>query len=95
MRKADIVNEIMNKTGIDKVAVEAIIESIMETVRSSVIQGEPIYLRGFGTFKVKKRANKIGRNIFKNTTVRIPAHNVPIFKPCKEFVSEVKIKVKL
>lgn len=95
MRKADIVNEIMNKTGIEKVAVEAVVESIMETIKSSMASGENIYLRGFGTFLLKKRAAKIGRNITKNTTVNIPAHMIPQFKPAKEFVEEVKTKVKV
>ena len=95
MRKADIFSEIMNKTGIEKVAVEAVVESIMETIKSSMASGENIYLRGFGTFLLKKRASKIGRNISKNTIVKIPAHVIPSFKPAKEFVEGVKTKVKV
>ena len=95
MTKADIVNEIVNKTGIDKVVVLGIVESYMDTIKSSMIKGENIYMRGFGSFVLKKRAAKLGRNITKNTTVKIPAHNIPAFKPCKEFVDEVKMKVKI
>jgi DNA-binding protein HU-beta len=95
MTKADIVNEIVSKTGIDKVVVLGVVESFMDTVKSSMIKGENIYVRGFGSFILKKRAAKLGRNITKNTTVKIPAHNIPAFKPCKEFVDEVKQKVKV
>jgi DNA-binding protein HU-beta len=95
MTKAEIVNEIVNKTGIEKVAVQAIVESLMETLKDSMIKGDNIYLRGFGSFIIKKRREKTGRNISKNTAVKIPAHNVPAFKPCKEFVEAVKIKVKV
>jgi DNA-binding protein HU-beta len=95
MTKADIVNEIVGKTGIDKVVVLGVVESFMDTVKSSMIKGENIYVRGFGSFILKKRAAKLGRNITKNTTVKIPAHNIPAFKPCKEFVDEVKQKVKV
>jgi DNA-binding protein HU-beta len=94
MTKAEIVNEIINKTGIEKVAVSAIVESLMETIKGSMIKGDNVYLRGFGSFILKKRAEKVGRNITKNTSVIIPAHNIPAFKPCKEFVEEVKSKVK-
>jgi DNA-binding protein HU-beta len=95
MRKSEIVTEVMNRTGIEKVAVEAVIESIMQTIKSSMVSGENIYLRGFGTFLLKKRASKIGRNISKNTTVTIPAHMIPSFKPAKEFVDEVKSNVNI
>ena len=95
MRKADIVNEIMNKTGLEKVLVEAIVEEIMATIKSSMSKGENIYLRGFGTFLIKKRAAKIGRNISKKTAVKIPAHNIPAFKPAKTFAVKVKTKVKV
>ena len=95
MTKADIVNEIVSKTGIDKVVVLGIIESYMDTIKSSMIKGENIYMRGFGSFILKKRAAKLGRNITRNTSVKIPAHNIPAFKPCKEFVEEVKLKVKV
>ena len=95
MTKAEIVNEIVNTTGIDKVAVSGVVESLMNTITTSMIKGEPVYLRGFGSFILKTRAEKVGRNISKNTTVKIPAHNIPAFKPSKEFVEEVKTKVKV
>ena len=95
MTKAEIVQEIANKTGIEKVAVQATVEAVMETIKSNMIKGENIYLRGFGTFLLKKRAEKTGRNISKNTTVMIPAHMIPVFKPSKEFVTEIKTKVKV
>ena len=85
MTKADIVNEIINKTGLEKVVVEAIVEEIMATIKSHMVQGENIYLRGFGTFQITKRAEKTARNITKNTVIKIPAHNIPTFKPAKAF----------
>jgi len=90
MTKAEIVSEIANKTGVEKLAVQASIEAFMASVKSSLIKGENVYLRGFGSFIIKKRAQKTGRNISKNTTIIIPAHNIPAFKPAKEFVTEVK-----
>ncbi len=95
MTKAEIVNDIVNKTGIEKVAVEVTVEAIMETIRNSMANGENIYLRGFGTFLLKKRAEKTGRNITKKTSVKIPAHMIPAFKPSKEFAKEVMTKVKV
>ncbi len=95
MTKAEIVSDIVEKTGIEKVTVEATVEAIMETIKSSMTKGENIYLRGFGTFLLKKRAEKTGRNISKKTAVKIPAHMVPAFKPSKEFVSDVKVRVKV
>ena len=95
MTKAEIVQEIANNTGIEKVAVQATVEAFMETLKSNMAKGENIYLRGFGTFLLKKRAEKTGRNISKNTTVKIPAHMIPAFKPAKEFNSEIKTKVKV
>lgn len=94
MTKAEIVAEIANKIGIEKVAVQATVEAFMEAVKNSLAQGDNVYLRGFGSFIVKKRAEKTGRNISKNTTLIIPAHNIPSFKPAKTFVGEVKNKVK-
>jgi DNA-binding protein HU-beta len=94
MTKAEIVAEIANKTGVEKVAVQATIEAFMETVKNSMINGENVYLRGFGSFTIKKRAEKTGRNISKNTTIIIPAHNIPSFKPAKSFVNTVKENVK-
>jgi len=94
MTKAEIVAEIANKTGIEKVAVQATVEAFMEAVKDSMVKGENVYLRGFGSFTIKRRAEKTGRNISKNTTIIIPAHNIPSFKPAKSFVSQVKTKVK-
>ena len=94
MTKAEIVAEIANKTGIEKVAVQATVEAFMDAVKGSMISGENVYLRGFGSFVIKKRAKKTGRNISKNTTIIIPAHNIPSFKPAKSFMGDVKTKVK-
>ena len=90
MTKADVVNEISRNTGIEKVVVQRTVEAFMETVKDSLIDGENVYLRGFGSMIVKKRAEKTARNISKNTTMIIPAHNSPAFKPAKEFLAEVK-----
>ncbi|EKC46356.1 Histone-like bacterial DNA-binding protein [human gut metagenome] len=90
MTKAEIVKQIAEKTGIEKETVSAIVENFMEQVRSSMIHGENIYLRGFGTFLLKQRAEKVARNISKNTTIVVPAHKIPAFKPSPEFVSKVK-----
>jgi len=90
MTKAEIVADISNKTGIEKVAVQAVVESFMETVKETMVNGENVYLRGFGSFIIKERAEKTGRNISKNTTIIIPAHNIPAFKPAKTFVNQVK-----
>ena len=95
MTKAEIVNQITDKTGIEKVAVQFVVESLMGTIKNSMIKGENVYLRGLGSFILKQRAEKSGRNISKNTTVKIPAHTIPAFKPCKEFVEAVKINVKV
>ena len=94
MTKAEIVAEIANKTGIEKVAVQATVEAFMDAVKGAMITGENVYLRGFGSFTIKKRAKKTGRNISRNTTLIIPAHNIPAFKPAKSFMGEVKTKVK-
>lgn len=94
MTKADIVNEISEKTGIEKVAVQATVEAFMKSIKTSLSNGENVYLRGFGSFVVKKRAQKTGRNISKNTTIIIPEHSVPSFKPAKVFVDRVKTTIK-
>ncbi len=94
MTKADIINDIAEKTGIEKVAVQASVEAFMKTVRNSMVSGENVYLRGFGSFIVKRRAEKTGRNISKNTTIIIPAHYIPAFKPAKTFAEKVKKSVK-
>ena len=90
MTKAEIVKEIANKTGVDKQTVLAVIESFMTEVKGSLEKEENVYLRGFGSFIVKKRAEKTARNISKNTTMIVPAHNSPAFKPSKEFESMMK-----
>jgi DNA-binding protein HU-beta len=94
MTKAEIVADIANKTGIEKVTVQHTVEAFMDTVKNSMIKGDNVYLRGFGSFVIKKRAEKTGRNISRNTTIIIPAHNIPAFKPAKTFVNEVKNNVK-
>lgn len=90
MTKADIVSEISKKTGIEKTIVLQTVESFMEEVKNSLSSGDNVYLRGFGSFIVKKRAQKTARNISKNTTIIIPEHNIPAFKPAKTFVLDVK-----
>jgi DNA-binding protein HU-beta len=94
MTKAEIVADIANKTNIEKVAVQQTVEAFMDAVKNSLAHGENVYLRGFGSFTIKRRAEKTGRNISKNTTLIIPAHSIPAFKPAKTFVSDVKHKVK-
>ena len=95
MTKADIVSEIADKTGIEKVDVQTTVEAFMSSIKGSLEDGENVYLRGFGSFVVKKRAKKTGRNILKNTTIIIPEHNIPSFKPAKTFVDRVKNNVKV
>ncbi len=94
MTKAEIVAEIANKTGIEKVTVQEVVETLMETVKDTMKKGENVYLRGFGSFIIKKRAEKTGRNISKGETIIIPEHYIPAFKPAKSFVNEVKENVK-
>ena len=90
MTKADIVNEISKKTGVEKVQIQTIVEAFMDEVRTSLEKEENVYLRGFGSFIIKKRAEKVARNISKNTTIKIPAHNIPAFKPAKSFAEQIK-----
>ena len=90
MTKADIVNEIAKSTGIEKANVLETIEKFMEVVKDSLAHGENVYLRGFGTFVVKRRAKKTARNISKNTTIVIDAHDFPAFKPSKSFIEKMK-----
>jgi DNA-binding protein HU-beta len=94
MTKADIVNEISKNTGIEKITVQKTVEAFMEAVKDSLVTNKNVYLRGFGSFIIKKRAKKTARNISKNTTLIIPAHNIPSFKPAKTFVNKVKASVK-
>lgn len=89
MTKADIVGEIARTTGIEKAAVLSVVEQFMTVVKDSLAHGENVYLRGFGSFIVKQRAEKTARNISKNTTLVIPAHNIPAFKPANTFREEV------
>ena len=90
MTKADIVNEIAKETGVEKALVQQVVEAFMENVKGSLIENENVYLRGFGSFIIKKRAQKVARNISKNTTITIPAHNIPAFKPAKSFTAKIK-----
>ena len=90
MTKAEIVSEIAAKTGLEKQVVLTVVESMMDTIKTSMINGNEVFLRGFGNFIIKRRAEKTARNISKNTTIIIPAHNIPAFKPAKEFIEKVK-----
>ncbi|MBQ7195425.1 MAG: integration host factor subunit beta [Bacteroidales bacterium] len=92
MTKAEIVNEVAKTTGMEKTAIQAVLEASMDCIKNSVIAGEPVYLRGFGSFIIKHRAQKAARNITKKTTLTIPAHNIPAFKPAKVFMNAVKVK---
>ena len=94
MTKAEVVSKIASKTGVEKVTTLAVVESFMSEIMNAVSENEAVFLRGFGTFKAKKRAKKTGRNIKKNTTIIIPEHHIPSFKPAKIFVQDVKNKVK-
>ncbi|MBQ0151564.1 HU family DNA-binding protein [Chryseobacterium sp.] len=93
MTKAELVNTISNKLGTEKNETQKVVEAFMQEIRTSMYNGDNVYLRGFGSFIVKTRAAKTGRNISKNTAIEIPAHNIPAFKPSKSFVEKVKIKV--
>lgn len=92
MTKADIVSEIAKSTGVEKGQVSLVVEAFMESVKGTMAGGENVYLRGFGTFLIKKRAQKTARNISKNTTIIIPEHSIPSFKPAKEFMVSMKGK---
>ncbi len=94
MTKADLISEITEKTGVEKIAVQATVESLMTSIIDAMESGENVYLRGFGSFVIKRRAEKTGRDISKNTTIIIPEHFVPTFKPAKTFVEGVKNKIK-
>ncbi|MBB6681919.1 integration host factor subunit beta [Aequorivita sp. 609] len=95
MTKADIVAKISERLGMEKNEVQATVETFMEEVKNSLEGGDNVYLRGFGSFIIKTRAEKTGRNISKNTTIKIPAHNIPAFKPAKVFVEGVKTNVEI
>ena len=92
MTKADIVNEVAKATGFEKAHVLAVVEEFTSVVKESLIAGNPVYLRGFGSFIIKHRAQKAARNITRKTTMTIPAHDIPAFKPAKTFVNAVKEK---
>ena len=92
MTKAEIVNEVAKTTGLEKTQVLAVIEEFTNVVKDSLVAGNPVYLRGFGSFIIKHRAQKAARNITRKTTITIPAHDIPAFKPAKSFVSAVKEK---
>jgi len=94
MTKAELVSKISLKTGVEKLTTLAIIEEMMSEIKNSVCKDEAVFLRGFGTFKPKRRAEKTGRNIKKNITIIIPEHHIPAFKPAKIFVNEVKENIK-
>jgi DNA-binding protein HU-beta len=93
MRKADLVSAISEKTGVPKVDVLVALEAFFKEVKDSLSEGENVYIRGFGSFVIKKRAKKIGRHIKKNEAIEIPEHFIPSFKPAKVFVEQVKDKV--
>ena len=95
MTKADIVNNISDQLGIDKTDVQSTVENFMKEIKDSLEKGENVYLRGFGSFIIKTRAEKTGRNISKNLAVKIPAHNIPAFKPAKIFTNGVRSKVEV
>lgn len=90
MTKAEIVSRIAQQTGIEKEVVMTVVEAFMENVKDAMIAGNEVFLRGFGSFIIKQRAEKVARNISKNTTIVIPAHSIPAFKPAKVFLSAVK-----
>ncbi|MDA0303432.1 MAG: integration host factor subunit beta [Bacteroidetes bacterium] len=95
MTKADIVSRIADETGMEKHDVQTTVEAFMRSVRDGLESGQNVYLRGFGSFIVKTRAAKTGRNILAKQSIQIPAHNIPSFKPAKEFVENVKTRVKV
>ena len=94
MTKADIVNEVAKATGLEKIAVQSVIENFMESVKDSLAKNKPVYLRGFGSFIIKTRAKKTARDISKNTSIEIPEHQIPAFKHAKVFMNKVKNNVK-
>jgi len=93
MRKADLVAAISDKTGVPKVDVLVTLETLFKEVKSSLSEGENVYIRGFGSFVIKKRAKKVGRHIKQNIAIEIPEHYIPAFKPAKVFVEQVKTNV--
>jgi len=94
MTKADLVADIANRTGVDRATTQIVVETFMTSVKNSLLKKESVYLRGFGSFLIKERAKKTGRNIAKGTTITIPAHRVPAFKAAKSFTTTVKAQLK-
>lgn len=90
MTKAELVRAVSQETGVDQASVLASIEGMMQVIKETMQNKENVYLRGFGTFDLKHRAEKAARNISKNTTIIVPAHDIPHFKPCKEFLDALK-----
>ena len=90
MTKAEVVNEISERTGVERAVVQETVESFFNVIKGSLVKGENVYFRGFGSFILQRRAQKIARNISKNTQITIPAHNIPKFKPSKSFVAKIK-----
>ena len=93
MRKADLVTAISDKTGVPKVDVLVTLEEFFKAVKGSLAEGENVYIRGFGSFVIKKRAKKVGRHIKQNKAIEIPEHYIPSFKPAKVFTEQVKDNV--
>ncbi|MGM0408091.1 MAG: HU family DNA-binding protein [Bacteroidota bacterium] len=91
MTKSELVSEISKNTGVEKSEVLKTVEAFMKTVKDSLEDDKNVYLRGFGSFVIKKRAEKTARNISKNTTIVIPAHKIPTFKPATTFTEKVKL----
>jgi DNA-binding protein HU-beta len=94
MTKAEVINEISERTGIDRLEVQNTIESFFKVIKNSLVEGENVYFRGFGSFVLQHRAEKVARNISKNTQITIPAHHIPKFKPAKSFTERVKKNAK-
>ena len=94
MTKAEVISAIADKTGVDKASVSTTLEAFFNTVKDTLAQGDAVYVRGFGSFVNKQRAAKKARNTSAKTTVTVPAHSVPGFKPAKEFTEQVKANVK-
>lgn len=90
MTKADLVNSVALQTGVDKTTIQAIIDAAMRNVKNAVANDDPVFLRGFGTFNNRFRAQKLARNIARNTSVMVPAHKVVVFKPSPEFTNALK-----
>jgi DNA-binding protein HU-beta len=90
MRKEDLIKKIAQETGIPKVDVLVILETYFKEVKESLSEGEPVFIRGFGSFNLKVRAKKVGRNIRDNTALEVPEHSIPVFRPAAEFNEAVK-----